>query len=151
MWVLFCVIGSVQVARQLANLRDAPLVSRQLASGSFVADLLAALTAAPPLRLALFSELFLILLCFLSFFLFLCAGAHDDTLRALLWALYANETQISAWPAYASVRAARDSLFLSHRFFFFFSLLQHIALELWTNTTDASEVFLICSFFCVCF
>jgi hypothetical protein len=70
-----------------------PLLSRQLASGSFLQDLLAALLS-DSRRFSLFS-------------------AHDDTVRALLFALFVGETQRSDWPAYAS----------------------HIALERWTNTT----------------
>jgi hypothetical protein len=86
-------------AREMANLLDAPLRSRRLGSGSFVQDLAAALQAAAPLRFSLFS-------------------AHDDTLRALLFALASAESETSPWPAYAS----------------------HIALELWQNASDSSQV-----------
>ncbi len=82
----------------MENILDAPLLSRKLGSGSFLQDLLAALTNQAK-RFSLFS-------------------AHDDTLRALLFALYSNETDTSNWPPYAS----------------------HIALELWTNTTSGQPL-----------
>ncbi len=64
--------------RVLDNMLAQPFASRKFGSGSFLADLLAALNSSA--RFSLFS-------------------AHDDTCRALLFSLYLGENDFSVWPA----------------------------------------------------
>ena len=82
--------------RYLDNMYAQPFDARKFGSGSFLQDLLVSLLA--PERFHLFS-------------------AHDDTCRALLFALFVGENDDSLWPAYAS----------------------HIALERWDNDVSGDQ------------